>query len=91
MPLDPARLEDTVRWLTRAGTDLRAARHDLAAVPPILDDAVFHCQQAAEKALKGFSAGMTSSFARPTTSKNLGNSASELMIRYDRSWTRPFR
>ncbi len=54
MPLDPVRLEDTVRWMARAASDLRSARHALVAEPPILDDAVFHCQQAAEKALKGF-------------------------------------
>jgi len=27
---------------------------DLAAIPPLLEDALYHCQQAAEKALKGF-------------------------------------
>ena len=40
-------------WLARANDDLRGAEIDLAAAPPLLGDAAFHCQQAAEKALKG--------------------------------------
>jgi HEPN domain-containing protein len=52
MPHDPARVADTKAWLTRAATDLRAAAIDLAADPPVLDDLVFHCQQAVEKAMK---------------------------------------
>ena len=39
-------------WLDRARLDLRAARIDLAAGPPLSGDAAFHCQQAVEKALK---------------------------------------
>jgi HEPN domain-containing protein len=54
MPPDPVRLADTRAWLGRAETDLRSARADLAAAPPILGDALFHCQQAVEKALKAF-------------------------------------
>jgi HEPN domain-containing protein len=34
--------------------DLAAARLLAAGRPPILDVAVYHCQQAAEKALKGY-------------------------------------
>src|SRR2546425_5586600 len=53
MPHDPARVADTKAWLVRAATDLRAAALDLTATPPILEDVVFHCQQAVEKAMKG--------------------------------------
>lgn len=53
MPHDPARVADTRAWLGRAATDLRAAALDLGADPPILEDLVFHCQQAVEKAMKG--------------------------------------
>ena len=53
MPHDPARVADTQAWLARAATDLRAAALDLAAAPPILEDVVFHCQQAVEKSMKG--------------------------------------
>jgi len=41
-------------WLSKAADDLRGARIDLDANPPFIEDALFHCQQAAEKALKGF-------------------------------------
>jgi len=54
MPLDLVLLSDTQAWFRKAMTDLRSAEADLAASPPILEDVVFHCQQAAEKAIKGF-------------------------------------
>ncbi|MBI4644340.1 MAG: HEPN domain-containing protein [Deltaproteobacteria bacterium] len=54
MPLDPVLVADTHSWLRKASTDLRAAQHDLAASPPLLADAAFHCQQAVEKSLKAF-------------------------------------
>ena len=54
MPHDPIRMADTKAWLAKADMDLRAAAHELTAVPPFTADAVFHAQQAAEKAMKGF-------------------------------------
>ena len=51
MPRD-ARATDVTAWLSRAQLDLRAAEVDLAATPPLVADAAFHCQQAVEKALK---------------------------------------
>jgi HEPN domain-containing protein len=54
MALDPVRVADTRAWLTKAANDLRGAEIDLAAEPPLLDDLVFHCQQAAEKALNAY-------------------------------------
>ena len=41
-------------WLQKAENDLRSAQVDLAADPPLIEDALFHCQQAAEKAMKAF-------------------------------------
>ena len=41
-------------WMIKAGRDLRSAAELSAASPPLLDTAAYHCQQAAEKALKGF-------------------------------------
>ena len=32
-------------WLLRASEDLRAERHDLTAIPPLLNDPAFHAQQ----------------------------------------------
>ncbi len=54
MPLDPVKRDDTRAWLARAAADLRAAANELSAEEPVLGDAVFHCQQAAEKAMKAF-------------------------------------
>lgn len=51
---DEARVADTRAWLVRAHEDLRGAAVDLAATPPLLGDATFHCQQAVEKAMKAF-------------------------------------
>lgn len=54
MPHDPARVAEVRAWLARAAEDLRAADHELTAIPPILGDLVFHCQQAVEKLFKAF-------------------------------------
>jgi HEPN domain-containing protein len=54
MPHDPVRVAEVHGWLSKAAEDLRAAQVGLAAEPPLFDDAVFHCQQTAEKVLKGF-------------------------------------
>ena len=54
MPPESARAAETRPWFTKAAHDLRAAEVLLAATPPLLGEAAYHCQQAAEKALKGF-------------------------------------
>jgi HEPN domain-containing protein len=54
MPLDSARLEDTQAWLAKAGQDLRRVEILLGVDPPDLEGALFHSQQAAEKAFKAF-------------------------------------
>jgi HEPN domain-containing protein len=54
MPHDPVRVEDTRQWLAKVAIDIRTAEVSLAASPPVVESVVFHCQQAAEKALKAF-------------------------------------
>ena len=54
MPHDPALVAETRAWFSKAGNDLRAGTFELGAVPPLTSDIVFHTQQAAEKAMKGF-------------------------------------
>jgi HEPN domain-containing protein len=54
MAFDPELVAETRAWFAKASNDLRAAEALIAASPPLFDEAVFHCQQAAEKALKGF-------------------------------------
>ena len=69
---DPELVAETRAWLVRAVDDLREAEHDLTAAPPLLRGAVFHCQQAAEKAMKGSSPGTVDRSARRTTSPRSG-------------------
>ncbi len=54
MPLEAARIAATREWFEKVAIDLRGAEIDLSAKPPLPEDALFHCQQAVEKALKGF-------------------------------------
>ncbi len=54
MSLDPALLAEARAWFTKAAEDLRAGEFERHADPPLAFDIVFHAQQAAEKALKGF-------------------------------------
>ena len=54
MPHDPELVAETKAWYQKAAQDLRAGDVDLGAQPPLTMDAVFHAQQAAEKAMKGF-------------------------------------
>jgi HEPN domain-containing protein len=52
--MQPEKLAEVRSWLKKAASDLRGADIDLAASPPFIEDMLFHCQQAAEKAMKGF-------------------------------------
>ena len=54
MSADDLRAEDARDWLVHASKDLRRAGILIAADPPDPEGALFHCQQSAEKALKGF-------------------------------------
>jgi HEPN domain-containing protein len=50
----PPTTEQVVEWLVKAERDLMSAEILLDHEPLVLDTACFHCQQAAEKALKAF-------------------------------------
>jgi len=52
--MDEAKRELVQTWLTKAQHDLAAARKLAEEPDPYLDAAIYHCQQAAEKAVKGF-------------------------------------
>ena len=52
--MDEAKGELVQSWLTKAQIDLAAARKLRAGSDPCSSAAAFHCQQAAEKAIKGF-------------------------------------
>jgi len=52
---DPDEMWESVRgWLRVAGEDQRMARIGVTADPPLSGVVAFHCQQAAEKLLRGF-------------------------------------
>ncbi|WP_455173778.1 HEPN domain-containing protein [Azospirillum largimobile] len=48
-----ATLEESRRWWRVAAEDRRVAQACLAMDPPSLGNAAYHCQQAAEKTMKG--------------------------------------
>ncbi len=54
MPPESPRIAEARPWFTKAAHDLRAAEVLLGASPPLLGEVAFHCQQAAEKAMKGY-------------------------------------
>lgn len=52
--MDEAKREFVHAWLFKAQHDLVSAQRLAEGEDPLLDTAVYHCQQAAEKAVKGF-------------------------------------
>lgn len=72
MPHDPALVGETRAWFRKAAEDLRAAKVERAADPPVTGDMVFHAQQAAEKVLKGFLAWHGETFRKTHSLEELG-------------------
>jgi HEPN domain-containing protein len=64
MPHDPVRVADTKAWMDKSRLDLGAGHADLTHAPPFCGDAMFHAQQAVEKALKAFLAWHESPFRK---------------------------
>jgi hypothetical protein len=54
MSPETERQAEVKEWLAKVILDLRGARIDLDARPPLPEDALFHCQQAVEKHDKPF-------------------------------------
>ncbi len=52
--MNEAKRQSVQSWLVKAQHDLASARILSSQTPPYLDTAVYHCQQAAEKAVKSF-------------------------------------
>lgn len=65
-------------WMKKAERDLALARHSLKADPPFTDSATFHCQQAVEKALKGYLAFHEKIFKKTHSIAELGGQVLEI-------------
>lgn len=52
--MDEAKIHEIRQWLVKAKHDVGSARRLMTGEEPYLDTAVYHCQQAAEKALKAY-------------------------------------
>lgn len=52
--MDEAKRREIKGWLTKRQRDLKSARRLMTGDEPLLDTAVYHCQQAAEKAIKAY-------------------------------------
>jgi len=52
--MDEAKVYEIRQWLIKANHDIGSAQRLLTGDAPFLDTAVYHCQQAAEKALKAY-------------------------------------
>lgn len=81
MQPDPELLAEVRSWLVKAGRDLAAARFEMGAAPPLLDDIAFHAQQAVEKSLKGFLTFHGHRFRKTHSLIELG----EACVAFDRS------
>jgi len=78
MQSDPVLVAETRSWLVRASNDLAAAAHNMTAQPPFVGDAVFHAQQATEKALKGFLIWHRQTIRKTHSLVKLGQECSQL-------------
>ena len=79
--MQPEKAQEVREWLQKAGNDLRGAEIDLAAVPPLLEDVMFHSQQAAEKSLKAFLTAHDRPFPRTHDLDELGRAVESLDLR----------
>lgn len=52
--MDEAKRKLVISWLIKASHDFESAKRLSSGPDPILDTAIYHCQQAAEKAIKGY-------------------------------------
>lgn len=65
-------------WLRKADNDFRGAEIDLDADPPLVEDALFHCQQATEKAMKAFLTANDTIFRKTHDLDELASSCEKL-------------
>lgn len=78
MSPETERAAEAREWLAKVALDLRAARIDLQAVPPLPEDALFHCQQAIEKALKALLVWHDTIFRKTHSLEEIGRICSSI-------------
>lgn len=66
------------KWLTKARRDLLSAKRLARGKDPYLDTAIYHCQQTAEKAIKGWLVYHDQSFEKTHDLRLLVTLASEI-------------
>jgi HEPN domain-containing protein len=76
--MDDATRELVRDWLTRADHDLRSARALAALEEPLLDTAIYHCQQAAEKSVKAWLQAQDDPFPKTHDIEDLVKRATKL-------------
>lgn len=76
--MDEPTLELVRDWLTRANHDLRSSRALASMEDPLLDTAIYHCQQAAEKSLKAWLQSKDAPFPRTHDIADLVERASHI-------------
>jgi HEPN domain-containing protein len=70
--------KETGAWLRKVEVDLRGADLNLAADPPVLENVVFHSQQAVEKVFKAFLTWHDLPFQKTHNLRELGGQCEEV-------------
>ena len=83
--MDEAKADLVKSWLLKAAHDLGAAVKLSAGEEAYLDVAIYHCQQAAEKAVKAFLVHGDQEFGKTHDLESLVSAAAELDARFS-SW-----
>ena len=76
--MDESQVRLTREWLTKAWHDLQTARITASAADGPLDTAIYHCQQAVEKALKGWLTAGDAAFEKTHDLRRLIRQAAEI-------------
>lgn len=86
MFVDEAKRQFVKNWLSVASRDLAAARKLSEGPEPYLDVAIYHTQQAAEKAVKGFLVFHDQRFKKTHDIKKLADRAQPFAAQFEK-WT----
>ena len=82
--MDEALAQLTREWLTKALHDLQTSRITAGATDGPLDTAIYHCQQAAEKTVKGWLTANNIAFEKTHDIRRLVRQALEVLPEFTR-------